>query len=77
LGLAIGKLVATAPLACRPCPRTVFAPCASRRLSASCFRFFRSLRARCGEVEIVKAAGYKGLVVVIDEAETILWMRKE
>jgi hypothetical protein len=26
---------------------------------------------------IVKAAGYKGLVIVIDEAETILRMRKD
>lgn len=30
-----------------------------------------------GVVEIVKAAGYKGLVIVIDEAETILRMRKD
>jgi hypothetical protein len=30
-----------------------------------------------GTVEIVKAAGYKGLVIVIDEAETILRMRKD
>jgi hypothetical protein len=30
-----------------------------------------------GVLEIVKAAGYKGLVVVIDEAETILRMRKD
>jgi hypothetical protein len=28
-------------------------------------------------LEIVKAAGYKGLVIVIDEAETILRMRKD
>ena len=30
-----------------------------------------------GVLEIVKAAGYKGLVIVIDEAETILRMRKD
>ena len=30
-----------------------------------------------GVVEIVKAAGYPGLVIVIDEAETILRMRKD
>lgn len=30
-----------------------------------------------GILEIVKAAGYKGLVIVIDEAETILRMRKD
>jgi hypothetical protein len=30
-----------------------------------------------GVVEIVKAAGYRGLVIVIDEAETILRMRKD
>jgi hypothetical protein len=30
-----------------------------------------------GLVEIVKAAGYKGLVIVIDEAETILRMRQD
>lgn len=30
-----------------------------------------------GTLEIVKAAGYKGLVVVIDEAETILRMRQD
>jgi hypothetical protein len=30
-----------------------------------------------GVVEIVKAAGYKGLVIVIDEAETILRMRTD
>ncbi len=30
-----------------------------------------------GVLEIVKAAGYRGLVVVIDEAETILRMRKD
>ena len=30
-----------------------------------------------GAVEIVKAAGYKGLLIVIDEAETILRMRKD
>lgn len=30
-----------------------------------------------GVVELTKAAGYKGLVVVIDEAETILRMRKD
>jgi hypothetical protein len=30
-----------------------------------------------GIVEIVKAAGYKGLVIVIDEAETILRMRQD
>ena len=30
-----------------------------------------------GLVEIVKAAGYKGLVIVIDEAETILRMRSD
>ena len=30
-----------------------------------------------GVVEIVKAAGYAGLVIVIDEAETILRMRKD
>jgi hypothetical protein len=28
-----------------------------------------------GVLEVVKAAGYKGLVIVIDEAETILRMR--
>ena len=30
-----------------------------------------------GVLEIVKAAGYKGLVIVIDEAETIVRMRKD
>jgi hypothetical protein len=30
-----------------------------------------------GVVEIVKAAGYQGLLIVIDEAETILRMRKD
>jgi hypothetical protein len=30
-----------------------------------------------GVLEIVKAAGYKGMVIVIDEAETILRMRKD
>src|SRR5207253_1189340 len=30
-----------------------------------------------GILEIVKAAGYKGLVIVIDEAETILRMRQD
>lgn len=30
-----------------------------------------------GVLEIVKAAGYKGLLIVIDEAETILRMRKD
>ncbi len=30
-----------------------------------------------GVVEIIKAAGYRGLVIVIDEAETILRMRKD
>jgi hypothetical protein len=30
-----------------------------------------------GILEIVKAAGYKGLVIIIDEAETILRMRKD
>ncbi len=30
-----------------------------------------------GVLEIVKAAGYKGLVIVIDEAETILRMRRD
>ena len=30
-----------------------------------------------GVVEIVKAAGYKGLVIIIDEAETILRMRRD
>ena len=30
-----------------------------------------------GVLEIVKAAGYRGLVIVIDEAETILRMRKD
>ncbi len=30
-----------------------------------------------GVLEIVKASGYKGLVIVIDEAETILRMRKD
>ena len=30
-----------------------------------------------GVLTIVKAAGYKGLVIVIDEAETILRMRKD
>ena len=30
-----------------------------------------------GLLEIVKAAGYKGLVIVIDEAETILRMRRD
>ncbi len=30
-----------------------------------------------GVVAIIKAAGYKGLVIVIDEAETILRMRKD
>lgn len=30
-----------------------------------------------GIVELVKAAGYKGLLIVIDEAETILRMRKD
>lgn len=30
-----------------------------------------------GVLEIVKAAGYKGLVVIIDEAETILRMRRD
>jgi len=30
-----------------------------------------------GVVEIVKAAGYKGLLIVIDEAETILRMRRD
>ena len=30
-----------------------------------------------GVVEVVKAAGYKGLLIVIDEAETILRMRKD
>ena len=30
-----------------------------------------------GVLEIVKAAGYKGLVIVIDEAETILRMRAD
>ena len=30
-----------------------------------------------GVLEIVKAAGYKGLIVVIDEAETILRMRSD
>lgn len=30
-----------------------------------------------GIVEIVKAAGYKGLVIVVDEAETILRMRQD
>ena len=30
-----------------------------------------------GVLEIVKAAGYQGLVIVIDEAETILRMRKD
>ena len=30
-----------------------------------------------GILEIVKAAGYKGLVIVIDEAETILRMRRD
>src|SRR5260370_1016527 len=30
-----------------------------------------------GALEIVKAAGYKGLIVVIDEAETILRMRSD
>ncbi|TNF27996.1 MAG: BREX system ATP-binding protein BrxD [Deltaproteobacteria bacterium] len=30
-----------------------------------------------GALEIVKAAGYKGLVIVIDEAETILRMRQD
>ena len=30
-----------------------------------------------GIVEIVKAAGYNGLVIVIDEAETILRMRSD
>ncbi len=30
-----------------------------------------------GIVEIVKAAGYKGLVIIIDEAETILRMRQD
>ncbi len=30
-----------------------------------------------GVVELTKAAGYKGLVVVVDEAETILRMRKD
>lgn len=30
-----------------------------------------------GILEVVKAAGYKGLVIVIDEAETILRMRKD
>jgi len=30
-----------------------------------------------GVLEIVRAAGYKGLVIVIDEAETILRMRKD
>ena len=30
-----------------------------------------------GVLEIVKAAGYNGLVIVIDEAETILRMRKD
>lgn len=30
-----------------------------------------------GMLEIVKAAGYKGLLIVIDEAETILRMRKD
>ena len=30
-----------------------------------------------GVLEIVKAAGYKGLVIVIDEAETILRMRSD
>ena len=30
-----------------------------------------------GTLEIVKAAGYKGLLIVIDEAETILRMRKD
>jgi len=30
-----------------------------------------------GVLEIVKAAGYKGLIIVIDEAETILRMRKD
>ena len=30
-----------------------------------------------GALEIVKAAGYAGLVIVIDEAETILRMRKD
>ena len=28
-------------------------------------------------LQIVKSAGYKGLVIVIDEAETILRMRKD
>ncbi len=30
-----------------------------------------------GVLEIVKAAGYRGLLIVIDEAETILRMRKD
>jgi hypothetical protein len=30
-----------------------------------------------GILEIVKAAGYRGLLIVIDEAETILWMRTD
>ncbi len=30
-----------------------------------------------GILEIIKAAGYKGLVIVVDEAETILRMRKD